>query len=109
MSVRALTLTATRWFTAIAAAAAIGAYSMTSITHTSASDDTRRLISAHGQTIEAFVFGAGPETLIMAAGNGRQLMDLAKTIASAGIRAVVYNYRGIGASDGPLDGLTLVD
>jgi pimeloyl-ACP methyl ester carboxylesterase len=112
MSVRALRFTATRWFTTIAAAAAIGAYSMTSITQASASDDTRRLISAHGQTIEAFVFGAGPETLIMAAGNGRpasQLMDLAKAIASAGIRAVVYNYRGIGASDGPLDGLTLVD
>ena len=94
------------------AAAAIGAYSMASITHASASDDARRLISAHGQTIEAFVFGEGPETLIMAAGNGRpasQLMDLAKAIASAGIRTVVYNYRGIGASDGPIDGLTLVD
>ena len=93
MSARALTLTATRWFTAIAAAAAIGAYSMASITHASASDDARRLISAHGQTIEAFVFGEGPETLIMAAGNGRpasQLVDLAQAIASAGIRAVVY-------------------
>ena len=112
MSVRALKLTATRWFTAIAAAAAIGAYSMGSITHASAGDDARRLIYAHGQTIEAFVFGEGPETLIMAAGNGRpasQLMDIAKAIASAGIRTVVYDYRGIGASDGPLDGLTLVD
>jgi pimeloyl-ACP methyl ester carboxylesterase len=107
-----LTLTAARWFTAIAAAAAIGAYSMTSITHARASDDARRLISAHGQTIEAFVFGKGPETLIMAAGNGRpaaQLMDLANAIASDGIRTVVYNYRGIGASDGALDGQTLVD
>ena len=112
MSTRALTLKATRWFTAIAAAAAIGVCSLASITHASASDDARRLISAHGQTIEAFVFGEGPETLIMAAGNGRpgsQLMDLAKAIASAGIRTVVYNYRGIGASDGPIDGLTLVD
>jgi pimeloyl-ACP methyl ester carboxylesterase len=48
----------------------------------------------------------------MAAGNGRpasQLMDLAKAVAAAGIRTVVYNYRGIGASDGSLDGLTLVD
>jgi pimeloyl-ACP methyl ester carboxylesterase len=70
------------------------------------------LISAHGRTIEAFVFGQGPETLIMAAGDGRpasQLMDLAKAVAAAGIRTVVYNYRGIGASDGSLDGLTLVD
>ena len=93
MSARALTLTATRWFTAIAAAAAIAAYTMTSIPHASASDDARQLISAHGQTIEAFVFGEGPETLIMAAGNGRpasQLVDLAQAIASAGIRAVVY-------------------
>ncbi|MGO9941168.1 MAG: alpha/beta fold hydrolase [Rhodoblastus sp.] len=112
MSTRALTLKATRWFTAIAAAAAIGAFNLTSITQASASDDARRLISAHGQTVEAFVYGEGPETLIMAAGNGRpgsQLMDLAKAIASAGIRTVVYNYRGIGASDGPIDGLTLVD
>ncbi|WP_294542199.1 alpha/beta fold hydrolase [uncultured Rhodoblastus sp.] len=85
---------------------------MASITHATTSDDARRLIAAHGQTIEAFVFGEGPETLIMAAGNGRpasQLTDLAKAIASAGIRAVVYNYRGIGVSDGPLDGLKLVD
>ena len=112
MGVPACALTATRRLTVIAAAAAICAYSVTSITHASTSDDARRLISAHGQTIEAFVFGAGPETLIMAAGNGRpasQLMDLAQAIASAGIRTVVYNYRGIGASDGPLDGLTLVD
>lgn len=106
------TLALTRWFTAVAAAAAIGASSMASIPQARASDEARRLISAHGQTIEAFVFGEGPETLIMAAGNGRpasQLMDLAKAIASAGIRTVVYSYRGIGASDGPLDGLTLVD
>ncbi len=107
MSAGTLTRTATRWF---AVAVAIGAYGMASITHASA--DARQLISVHGQIIEAFVFGEGPETLIMAAGNGRpasQLMDLAKAIASAGIRTVVYNYRGIGASDGPLDGLTLVD
>jgi hypothetical protein len=98
MGVRALTRTATRSFKAIAAAAAIGAYSMTSITHASVSDDAHRLVSVHGQTTEAFVFGEGPETLIMAAGNGRpasQLMDLAKAIASAGIRTVVYNYRGL--------------
>jgi pimeloyl-ACP methyl ester carboxylesterase len=110
VTVRALTLTATRWITAVAAAISI--CGMASMTHASASDDTRRLISAHGRTIEAFVFGEGPETLIMAAGNGRpasQLMDLAKAIASTGIRTVVYNYRGIGASDGSLDGLTLVD
>ncbi|QRY64847.1 alpha/beta hydrolase (plasmid) [Ensifer sp. PDNC004] len=98
-----------RWF---AATAAIVTCSVASIPQASAADEARRLISAHGHTIEAFVFGQGPETLIMAAGNGRpasQLTDLAKAVASAGIRTVVYNYRGIGASDGPLDGLTLVD
>jgi pimeloyl-ACP methyl ester carboxylesterase len=108
MRVRASTLMATLWITV----AAISAYGMASMTDARAGDDTRRLISAHGQTIEAFVFGQGPETLIMAAGNGRpasQLMDLAKAIASIGIRTVVYNYRGLGASDGSLDGLTLVD
>src|SRR5689334_8195760 len=90
VSARAMTLAATQWITAIATVAAISAYGMASMTHASAGDDTRRLISAHGQTIEAFVFGEGPETLIMAAGNGRpasQLMDLAKAIASIGIRA----------------------
>ena len=77
-----------------------------------ASEREQIIVKSDGLEIEAFVFGEGPETLIMAAGNGRpasQLTDLAKAIASAGIRTVVYNYRGIGASDGPLDGLTLVD
>lgn len=110
MKVRALTRSAARSIAAVAAA--IGTFGMASMTLASPGDDTRRLISAHGQTIEAFVFGEGPETLIMAAGNGRpasQLLDLAKALASTGLRTVVYNYRGIGASDGPLDGLTLVD
>jgi pimeloyl-ACP methyl ester carboxylesterase len=92
--------------------AALAVYGLTATTPARASEDARRLISAQGRTIEAFVFGEGPETLIMAAGNGRpasQLMDLAKAIAADGIRTVVYNYRGIGASEGPIDGLTLVD
>lgn len=112
MSAEVSTLTTERWLTAFTAAAALGACILTSMPQARASDDARRLISAEGRTIEAFVYGEGPETLIMAAGNGRpaaQLTDLAKAIASVGIRTVVYNYRGIGASDGPLDGLTLVD
>jgi hypothetical protein len=32
-----------------------------------------------------------------------------RTSGCAFIRTVVYNYRGIGASDGSLDGITLVD
>ena len=62
--------------------------------------------------IEIFVFGDGPETLIMAAGNGRpafDLEDLAKLIASDGIRVVTYNYRTLGKSKGPISGITLHD
>ncbi len=48
----------------------------------------------------------------MAAGNGRpaaQLSALAKAIAANGIRVITYNYRSLGASTGPIDGLTLHD
>lgn len=72
----------------------------------------RKLIHTRGQTIEAFIYGKGPQTLILAAGNGRpasQLRDLARSIAASGVRTVVYNYRGLGASDGALEGLTLLD
>jgi pimeloyl-ACP methyl ester carboxylesterase len=112
MAIEASMPRARRLSSGIAAVAALCAYGVTPIAHASENNDARRLIPAKGHTIEAFVFGQGPETLIMAAGNGRpgsQLMDLAKAIAAAGVRTVVYNYRGIGASDGPIDGLTLVD
>ena len=62
--------------------------------------------------IEAYIFGKGSETLIMAAGNGRpaaDLKDLAKGIAADGIRVVTYNYRTIGASKGPIFDITLHD
>lgn len=62
--------------------------------------------------IEAFSFGRGPRTLIIAAGNGRpaaQLEDLAQKLAARKIRVITYNYRTIGASTGPIDGLTLHD
>jgi pimeloyl-ACP methyl ester carboxylesterase len=71
-----------------------------------------RIIKDKGIEIEAFVFGEGRETLIIAAGNGRpaaDLEELAKGIAKGGIRVVTYNYRTIGASKGSIDGLTLHD
>jgi pimeloyl-ACP methyl ester carboxylesterase len=74
--------------------------------------DAGRIVKSDGIEIEVFEFGKGPETLIMAAGNGRpaaQLTELAKGIAANGIRVITYNYRSSGASTGPVDGLTLHD
>ena len=71
-----------------------------------------KIIKDKGIEIEAFVFGKGSQTLIIAAGNGRpaaDLEDLAKGIAAGGIRVVTYNYRTIGASKGPIIGITLHD
>jgi pimeloyl-ACP methyl ester carboxylesterase len=71
-----------------------------------------RIIKDHGIEIEAFVFGKGSQTLIIAAGNGRPAADLealAEGIAAGGIRVVTYNYRTIGASKGPIIGITLHD
>lgn len=70
------------------------------------------IIKDKGIEIEAFVFGQGQQTLIIGAGNGRpaaDLEELAKGIAAGGIRVVTYNYRTIGASKGPIVGLTLHD
>lgn len=110
MHVRVLTCAATSMIAAVAVA--LIALSVTSGTSAKPGGEVRRRISAHGRNIEAFVFGEGTATLVLAAGNGRpasQLTDLAQAIAATGLRTVVYNYRGIGASDGPLDGATLVD
>jgi pimeloyl-ACP methyl ester carboxylesterase len=77
-----------------------------------ASEGARLLVKSDGSDIEAFVFGNGAETLILAAGNGRpasQLNDLAAGVAASGIRVVTYNYRTLGASTGAIDGLTLHD
>jgi pimeloyl-ACP methyl ester carboxylesterase len=62
--------------------------------------------------IETFVFGEGERTLIIAAGNGRpgiELEELARNIATTGMRVAVFNYRTIGASSGPIAGITLHD
>ncbi len=63
-------------------------------------------------TIEAFGYGHGDETVILAAGLARpadQVERLASELATEGIRAITFNYRGIGGSTGPIDGLTLHD
>ena len=70
------------------------------------------IIKSGAIEIETFVFGDGPDTLIMASGNGRpasDLEDLAKLIASDGVRVVTYNYRTLGKSKGPISGITLHD
>lgn len=72
----------------------------------------QRLLRVGDITIEAFEFGTGEPTLILAAGNGRpagQFDVLAAGLAEEGIAAVTYNYRGIGSSTGPIQGLTLHD
>jgi pimeloyl-ACP methyl ester carboxylesterase len=72
----------------------------------------RKIIAVNGSQIEAFVYGKGPQTLIIAAGNGRpaaQLDDLARRLSSGKLRVIIYNYRTIGASTGAIDGLTLHD
>jgi pimeloyl-ACP methyl ester carboxylesterase len=77
-----------------------------------ADNGTRTIVKSDGIEIEVFEFGKGPETLIMAAGNGRpaaQLDNLAKGIAANGIRVITYNYRSLGASTGPIEELTLHD
>jgi pimeloyl-ACP methyl ester carboxylesterase len=77
-----------------------------------AGNGTRTIVKSDGIDIEVFEFGKGPETLIMAAGNGRpaeQLDKLAEGIAANGIRVFTYNYRSLGASTWSIDGLKLHD
>ncbi|MFH6781092.1 MULTISPECIES: alpha/beta fold hydrolase [Methylobacterium] len=77
-----------------------------------ADKDSGRIVKSDGIEIEIFEFGTGPETLIMAAGNGRpaaQLSELARGIAANGSRVITYNYRSLGASTGPINELTLHD
>jgi pimeloyl-ACP methyl ester carboxylesterase len=48
----------------------------------------------------------------MAPGNGRpaaDLLELAEGVAAEGVRVITFNYRGIGASTGQVEGITLHD
>jgi pimeloyl-ACP methyl ester carboxylesterase len=58
---------------------------------------------------EAAIYGAGDTVILLPAGSHHigYLAPLAQQLAVAGFRAVAINFRGVGASTGPLDGLTL--
>ncbi len=71
----------------------------------------RRLVSHDGVTIEVLSRGSGPlVVLIPSLGRGAtDFDDLASRIAHAGFRALAPQPRGLGASRGPLDRITLHD
>ena len=60
-------------------------------------------------TLEWATCGAGDTVVLLPAGayNLNYLAAFAQRLAEAGFRAVAVNWRGIGASTGPLEGLTL--
>jgi pimeloyl-ACP methyl ester carboxylesterase len=59
--------------------------------------------------LEAAIYGAGDTVMLLPAGSHSigYLAPFAQQLAVAGFRAVAVNFRGVGASIGPLDGLTL--
>lgn len=70
------------------------------------------VVHIDGNDYEVFDHGSGSETLILAPGNGRpaaDLQELAEGVASQGVRVITFNYRGIGASTGSVEGITLHD
>ena len=70
------------------------------------------LLKIDGNDYEVFEYGTGSETLVLAQGNSRpaaDLLELAEGVAAEGIRVITFNYRGIGASTGPVEGITLHD
>lgn len=72
----------------------------------------KQVLTIDGNDYEVFDHGSGAETLILAPGNGRpaaDLQELAEGVASEGVRVITFNYRGIGASTGPVEGITLHD
>jgi pimeloyl-ACP methyl ester carboxylesterase len=68
-------------------------------------------VEVGGATIEYDVYGAGATVLLLPGGGfGIGYFErLALLLAEAGFRALAINLRGVGASTGPLDGLTLHD
>ncbi|MBM3547055.1 MAG: alpha/beta hydrolase [Alphaproteobacteria bacterium] len=68
-------------------------------------------IAAGHARIRAFVRGAGP-TVVMLSGMGRPPSDLeafGKAVADSGYKVAICEYRGVGESTGPLDGITFHD
>lgn len=68
-------------------------------------------VTAGRARIRAFVRGTGP-TVVMQAGMGRPPGDLeafGKVVADAGYTVAIAEYRGIGESTGPMEGITFHD
>jgi pimeloyl-ACP methyl ester carboxylesterase len=67
------------------------------------------LIMVGEAVLESEINGAGETVVLLPAGSSSvsYLAPLAQHLAAAGFRAVAVNFRGVGASTGPLDCLTL--
>jgi pimeloyl-ACP methyl ester carboxylesterase len=68
-----------------------------------------RLITVGEAVLECVIDGTGETVVLLPAGSHHvsYLVPLAQQLAAAGFRAVAVNFRGVGASTGPLDGLAL--
>src|SRR5215467_6880524 len=70
---------------------------------------SQRMIEVGEAVLESFIYGSG-DTVILLPGGGCSVSyfdPFAQTLAAAGFRAVAVNPRGVSASTGPLEGLTL--
>jgi pimeloyl-ACP methyl ester carboxylesterase len=68
-----------------------------------------RLVKVGEAVLESVIDGAGETVVLLPAGTAHvsYLAPLAQRLAAAGFGTVAVNFRGVGASTGPLDGLTL--
>ena len=69
----------------------------------------QRMVEIGNAVLESAIYGAG-DAVILLPGGGCSVSyfePLAQTLATAGFRAVAINPRGVSASTGPLEGLTL--
>jgi pimeloyl-ACP methyl ester carboxylesterase len=68
-----------------------------------------RLVTVGEIVLESVIEGAGETVVLLPAGSAHvsYLAPLAQRLTAAGFRTVAVNCRGVGASTGPLDGLTL--
>jgi pimeloyl-ACP methyl ester carboxylesterase len=68
-----------------------------------------RLITVGEAVLESVIGGAGETVVLLPAGSHHisYLAPLAQHLVTARFRTVAVNFRGVGASTGPLDGLTL--
>lgn len=68
-----------------------------------------RLVKVGEAVLETVIEGNGETVVLLPAGGAHvsYLAPLAQQVAAAGFQTVAVNFRGAGASTGPLDGLTL--